>query len=93
MVVLNLEKTTFSSSALLFALSDCLMNTCQQFLCIRAAVFFSSPGGLLQLIVLKGGNQIVRKPTGLNSLTGPSASIACCRRVVSMSFLLLAPHF
>lgn len=54
MVVLNLEKATFSSSTLLFALSDHLMNTCQQFLRIRAVVFFSPSGGLLELIVFKG---------------------------------------
>lgn len=77
-VVLNLKKATFSSSALLFALSDCLMNTCQQFLRIRAVVFFPS-GGLSELIVFKGGNQMFRKLMVPGSLIGLSYSLVSWR--------------
>lgn len=90
-VVLNLKKkATFSSSAFLFALSDCLMNTCQQFLHIGAGFFglffFPPSGGLLELIVFKGGNQMFRKLAGPDSLISLSYSIISRRRVISMSF-------
>lgn len=86
-VVLNLKRATFSSSPFLFALSDCVMNTCQQFLHIRAG-FFSLLVASYGLIVFKGEDQMFRKLVGPDSLVGPSDSIVSLRRVISMSLPL-----
>lgn len=65
------------------------MNTCQQFLRLRAFLNFIFPsGGLLELIVFKEENQMFRELLGPDALISPSYSIVTHRRVISMSFPL-----